>query len=211
MPVTAEDLKITIRGTCLAQQAEVVQWYRPTGAAFLTATLLGVAEAYWNDIKTLWRACHLNSTNDTTVSILISEPGAGGGYAEYAIPSGEQSGTRSSPTQNQPLPPFMCAGVRLTVGTRTTRPGQKRFWGLVEEDQSAGVLGSALAALVAALAPKFSAGITLGAPVATGVLWPEIVHLEGSPQVVTARQDVTGFIVNPNVTTQNSRKYGRGA
>ena len=211
MPVTAQDVKISIRGQLSGQRVQVVQWYRPVGAAFLTATLLGVAEAYWADIKTAWRACHGATTNDVTTSILISEPGVGGGYAEYAIPVGEQQGTRSAPTQSNFMPPFAAGGVRLTVGTRTTRPGQKRFWGLYEEDNSNGDLGSAYAALLATLAAKFSSQITLGAPVATGNLIPEICRLDGVPEVVTARQDVTGFLVSPYVTTQNSRKYGRGA
>jgi hypothetical protein len=211
MAVSAEDLKIVIRGVHMGQQMEVVQWYRPTGAAFLTATLLGVAEAYWNDIKTTWRACHVANIDDVTTSVFISEPGVAGQYAEFAVPSGEQQGTRSGPTEPQALPPYVAAGVRLTVGSRVTRPGQKRFWGLKESDQSNGLLTAALAALITSLAPKFAGGITLGAPVATGVLWAEIVRVAGVPQVVTARQDVTGFIVAGNVTTQNSRKFGRGA
>lgn len=210
MAITAVDLKIVIRGVLNSQQVEVVQWYRPEGAAFLTADPAGVGEAYWNDIKTLWRSCHRAASNDVTTSILVSEPGASGAYGEFAIPVGEQQGTRAAPTQSEYLPPYCAAAVRLTVATRATRPGQKRFWGLLEEDNSNGALGSAMAALVASLAPKFSSVLTLGAPVATGNLFPEIVHLEGSPEVVTARQDVAGFIVAPNVSTQNSRKIGRG-
>lgn len=211
MAITATDLKIVIRGTLAGQQMQVVQWYRPTGAAFLTATPTGVGEAYWNDIKTAWRACHIATAFDVTQSIFVSEPGVDGAYGEYAIPVGEQQGTRPAGTLGEFLPPFLAAGVRLTVATRATRPGQKRFWGFLEGDNNAGALQSAAAALIGTLAGKFSSGITLGAPVATGVLWPEIVHLEGSPEVITRRQDVAGFIVAANITSQNSRKIGRGA
>jgi len=211
MPITASDLKIVIRGVYLGQQVEVVQWYRPTGAAFLTADPAGVGEAYWNDIKTAWRACHGATATDKTTSIFVSEPGPSGAYGEFAIPTAEQEGTRSISGLGEFLPPYVGVGVRLTVSTRTTRPGQKRFWGVLEGDNSDGELESALAALVDTLAAKFSSMVTLGSPVATGTLDPEIVHLAGVPAAVTAHQDVAGYIINNNLTTQNSRKFGRGA
>lgn len=211
MPVTAADLKIVLRGSFLGQEVEVVQWYRPLGAAFLTATPEGVGEAYWNDIKTAWRACHVASSEDTTTSIFVSEPGAGGAYGEYAVPAGEQSGTRSATGLGDFMPPYVTVAMRQTVATRTTRPGQKRFWGALEGDNTNGALQAALKALVETLAAKFDSTITLGSPVATGTLDPEIVRLAGVPATVTARQDVAGHLVAAQLSTQNSRKKGRGA
>jgi len=211
MAITASELQIVIRGTLLAQRIEVVQWYRPTGSAFLTADPVAVGEAYWNDIKTSWRACHVPTAVDLTQSIFVSEPGSTGAYGEFAIPAGEQQGTRDVSGTGGLMPPYVAVAVRETVATRVTRPGQKRFWGVNEGDNTDGVLGGALQALVETLMAKFDSTITLGAPVATGVLDPIVVHIDRSTGLPTASQLVTGHVINTNLSTQNSRKIGRGA
>lgn len=211
MAITATDIKISVRGKYLGQLVQVVQWYRPTGAAFLTADPEDVGEAFWNDIKTLWRLCMYPTVDNVTQSILVQEPGASGAYGEFPIPAGEQQGNRSgSPTGNT-MPPFVATASRLTVSTRATRPGQKRIWGVHEDDSVNGVLQAGLKTAIGNLMAKFSGGITLGAPVATGVLWAEIVRLDKATGAILARQDVKGFLVSDYVTTQNSRKYSRGS
>lgn len=211
MPIVTSTLKIVVRGILLAQRVEVVQWYAPAGAAFLTANATAVGEAYWNDIKTLWRAAHLDSAFDTTTSIYVAEPGESGAYGEYAIPLGEQQGTREEAEFGQYLPPYCVAAVRETVSSRVTRPGQKRFWGFGEIDNVNGILEPDATALVAALMVKFSDVITLGAPVATGTLAPIVVRIDRATGDITASQNVDGFVINPNLSTQNSRKIGRGS
>lgn len=211
MAITADKLKFAIRGVFLGQQVEVVQWYRPTGAAFLTADAASVAEAYWNDIKTLWRACHISGAFDHTTSIFVSEPGDSGAYGEFAVPTLEQPGTRDETGLGDFLPPTNSVAMRQTVATRATRPGQKRFWGLLEGDNVNGVLQAGMAALVEALSVKFDSTITLGSPVATGVLDPIIVSIDRATGDITASQLVIGHVLNPNVSTQNSRKFGHGA
>src|SRR5205085_1995801 len=136
MPVTGGHLKVTLRYTYLAQKCENVQFYRLTGTAFATATVLGVLEAYWNDIKDTFRSVFPALESVGTIdSILGDEVGGGLGFAEFS---------------------------------------------------------------------------TLGAPVATGVMQPEVGKsvASGFPSVF---QDVTGKVVNSNVTSQVSRKIGRGA
>ena len=64
--------------------------------------------------------------------------------------------------------------------------------------------------LVRAVAPKFATPIILGAPVATGVLEPVVTRLSPDGTTVLASQPVAGYVINPNQTTQNSRKVGRG-
>lgn len=206
MAITGSHLKVTIRGTISAQQWENVQWYKPTGAAFVTAEAAGVAQAYWDDVKTVWRALIVDSSVFTFQSVLVSEPGDTGAFGEYPIPIAEQNGTRAIGSLTDFMPPFNSWGVRLTVATRTTRPGQKRFCGIMEGDANSDVLLAPGIALVAALAAKFSDNVILGTPVATGVLVPEIVRLEGTPSAVAASQEVTGFLINPYVTSQVSRK-----
>ena len=202
-------LKVTIVGTVLSQAFNIVQWYTTDGAAFLTADPAAVGNAYWQDIKAVWRALMIASPGVRTTSIKVAEAGSTGAYGEYAIPSGEQIGLRTTPDTDF-NPPFMAVGIKQTVATRTTRPGQKRLPGSVEGDGGAGVWTSAYVTLVAAVAPKFATPIILGAPVATGVLEPVVTRLSPDGTTVLASQPVAGYVINPNQTTQNSRKVGRG-
>jgi hypothetical protein len=203
-------LKVAIRGEYLGQRVEVVQWYRLVGSAFLTADVVQVLEAYWNDIKTDWRAFHVASPKDLTLSLFGSEAGPTGQYAEYAIPTGEQQGTRSSIGLGDFMPPTIGVGIRLTVGSRATRPGQKRPWGSLEGDNVDGAAQAAIVSAANAVAPVFSGGRVLGVPVATGVMQGEVVRLDPISGLVTTAQDLIGFVVNSNLTTQNSRKVGHG-
>lgn len=211
MAILSSHLKVTIRGTVAAQQWENVQWYKPTGAAFVTAEAAGVAQAYWDDVKTAWRALIVTSSVFTFQSVLVSEPGDTGAFGEYPIPISEQNGTRAIGDLADFMPPFNAWGMRLTVATRTTRPGQKRFCGIMEGDANADILTAPGIALLEDLAPKFSDNIVLGSPVATGVLIPEVVRIDRVTGDITASQEVTGFLINPYVTSQVSRKRGRGA
>lgn len=210
MAITVTDLKMTIRGRIIEQVFMVGCWYRITGAAFLTATPLGVAEAYWNDIKGAWRALQLSDPAFVTTSIFCEEPGVAGQYAEYPIPSAEQGGLRAMTGGTNLLPPFVAFGIRQTVGSRVTRPGQKRIPGVGEQDSTNQFVNAGTVTLVDSLAAKFSSGITLGVPVATGVMNPEVCRVDPITRLIIAKQDATGFLTNPNTTSQVSRKYGRG-
>lgn len=211
MPVTGGHAKISIRYTYLGQKCENVQFFRLTGTAFATATMEGVLEAYWNDIKDAFRSLFSTSADVSTIDSILGEEVAGlEGFAEFAIPPDERVGTRSAGSDGLWLNSFSALGMRQTVGTRVTRPGQKRFPMLREGDVSGNALTGAIIDYYDPALNKFIDPITLGAPVATGVMQPEVGKsvASGFP---TVYQDVTGKVVNPNVTTQVSRKVGRGA
>lgn len=210
MAILGDKLKIIVRGLIYNQQWENVQWYRPTGTAFALVDAGAVAEAYWNNVKDLWRAIVPSSAGMTFESVFVAEPGATGAYGEFSVPVGEKDGTRTAGVGGQGLMPFAAVGMRLTVATRTTRPGQKRFIGLTEGDNVNGILGVDMIAAVEALSVKFDSTIALGVPVATGVLDPIICRIDRATGDVTASQLVTGHVINSNITSQNSRKYGRG-
>ena len=170
-----------------------------------------IAEAWWNHVKVAYRALATSAFSTPFQSIRIRELNNNAGdYAEYDIPTAEKSGTRASPSEPTAMPPFSAAGVRLVVGTRLTRPGQKRLPFLTEGDNSVGLLGSAYTALTVTLMNILVANMTLGAPAATAVLKP-VVTRKDAQGFVTAYQPVTGFLVNADVTTQNTRKFGRGS
>jgi len=208
--ITVSDLKVSLQGLISGNRWECVQWYRLNGAAFLTATPVGVGEAWWNDIKAAWRGLYISTAIFTFEQVIVAEPGLTGQYGTFAIPTGEKQGTRSSTADNEALPPFCAAGIRLTVGSRVTRPGQKRPPLLVEADSDNGNVASGTVTLLNTLAAKYSTMQTLGAPVATGNMSPEIVRLNTATQEIDVKQDVTGYVLNARVTTQNSRKFGRG-
>ena len=87
-----------------------------------------------------------------------------GDYGEYSIPSGERAGTRSAGTGDL-APVFLATGVRMTVDTRVTRPGQKRFGGLMESDLTNGVVGSSVLTSIDALMAVAGVGtLTSGRP-----------------------------------------------
>lgn len=210
MPITAEIVRITLKGTFLNQKWQSVQHFAPVGAAWLTADALAGAQAWWDNVKAAWRASVPANAGFTFDSVLFEEIGAGLGFGEYAIPAAEQLGTRTG-TSGDFLPTFAAAGVKLTVGSRVTRPGQKRFPGGMEMDSTGSAWTAAYITIIDALADKYDTSLTLGAPVATGNLQPKVVRLAADGVTVVASQDVVGHVTNPNVTSQVSRKIGHGS
>lgn len=177
----------------------------------VSVSTVQLAEGWWNHVKSTYRALQLASQPDTFLSVRVRElNNPNGEYAEFDVPTAEKLGTRSNPTGAELMPPYTSAGVRLVVGTRVTRPGQKRFPFLVENDNIAGVLQPAFKTLVNSHMLVMSVPMVLGAPAALTDLYPIVVKKDANG-TVTAQQFVTGYLINNNITTQNSRKFGRGS
>jgi hypothetical protein len=210
MPITAGVVKITLRYTLMGQRCQTMRTFRPVGAAWLTADAAQGAEAWWNHVKAAWRALSITGSSFTFQSVLFEEVGAGQGFGEYAVPTAEQGGTRAAGTLGQYLPPFNAVGVKFTVGTRATRPGQMRVPGPTEGDNSDGNVSAAFIALVDALADVYDTPITLGAPVALGTLQPLVVTFSADGSIVLEDQDIIGHVTNPVFTSQVSRRPGHG-
>lgn len=172
---------------------------------------VNIAEAWWNDVKSTYRALMSTSFAALFQSVRVKElNNPAGAYAQWMIPTAEQVGTRTPPANPDPLPPFNAAGVRLVVGTRVTRPGQKRVIGGTESDTTNGGWVAAYLALLAPWAANVASSSILGAPAALVEIDP-IITRKDAHDMVLAHQDVTGYIINPNVTSQNTRKFGRGS
>ena len=210
MAITGEFVDITLRYNWVGQQMQSRRRFRCIGAAFLNAEPLAVAEAWWNDVKGVWRALAPAAAGNLFTSINVEEVGGGMAFGEYAIPLAEQTGTRVTTGFAAAAPSFLAVGCRFTVGTRLTRPGQMRFSFLYENDMETQTVGTAYKALANAVAAKYASTITLGAPVATGVLKGQVVHITDPLTGAFAAQDIVGYLVADNLTTQNSRKIGRG-
>jgi len=168
------------------------------------------AEAFWDHIKTVYRALlpvgWASAFSTITVRDLSNDTGD---YAVYGIPTAERAGTRSNPS-GQMLPPFLAVGVRLNVASRVTRPGQKRFAGMYEVDCDGDTVNSTFAGLVEDIMDVMTGAIVLGAPAATVALDPIVVKRNPVDGSILADQYVTSYTVNQYVTSQNTRKIGRG-
>lgn len=202
-------IEVSLRGLSLGSEVfNVFQYEVIVGLGSVTAA--GYAEAWWNHVKTSMRGLFPISYSGYFRSVLLKElNNAAGAYGEYAIPAGERGGTRTIVSADAPLPAFNAVGMRLTVGSRVTRPGQKRFTALVEEDVDYGNLTAGVLAAANTLGGVLTADMVLGSPAATATFRPIVVRKDVTG-AVTAHQPVAGFIVNSMPTSQVSRKFGRG-
>lgn len=179
-------------------------------AGTVTTDGADLGEAWWNHVKGVYRGLVVGAWGpffDSVVSRDLTDPT--GLYGEFAIPSAERAGTRTAPAASQWLPTFNAVGVRLAVGTRVTRPGQKRLPILAEEDVVGQDVQAAILSLVNSWGLVMTANMVLGAPAALTSLDPVVVRKDATGAYV-ANQVITGFVVNPRATSQVSRKYGRG-
>nr|CRY95698.1 hypothetical protein [uncultured prokaryote] len=175
-----------------------------------TPTAGNYAEAWWNHVKDDYRAIALAAWGSTFTAVKVTELGnPTGDYGEYAIPAGERAGTRTSPTDADAMPSYTAAGVRLGVSTRATRPGQKRIGFLTQSDVLGNDLQAGFNALLVTLMDTMKTNMTLGSPAAATVLVPSVVSLNADGTIRTS-QVITGYAINQHVTSQVSRRYGRG-
>lgn len=168
------------------------------------------AEAWWNHVKSTYRALAQSGAGRSFDSVIIRElNNPTGDLAEYSISSAEGVGTRAAGSLGPYLPTFSACGVRLTVASRATRPGQKRVPFMTEGDVAGDPIDSGFITLVNNLMNVLTVPLVLGAPAIGTVLNP-IVCRKDATGYVTASQAVTGYVVNPYATSQISRKFGRG-
>lgn len=208
---TGSIIRATVNMTLLQQRVANVFDFRITAFAPQT-TAAQIAEGLWQDVKTTYRALAgdvLPSTFDSVQVEELFDPA--GAFGEYPIPAGERTGTRTFAQATQYAPSFNAVGVKFTVGSRLTRPGQKRVPFLTELDTVSNAVDPAFLALVNAWALNVSSGIVLPIPALGTSLQMVIVGVTPTGALDSQRvQDVTGFVINPNVSSQVSRKAGRG-
>jgi hypothetical protein len=191
------------------QVMNVFQYAVDTSAPTISAEQVG--EAWWSHVKATYRSVATTYYDGLfrSVSVRMLNDNTGP-FGTYAIPLAEQGGTRSMGASPQGMPPFCAVGIRLNVGTRVTRGGSKRLVGLLESDQDNGLVSSPVITAAQAWADFMISSMTLGAPAATMTLTP-VVTRKDAAGTVTAHQSITSASVGLYVTTQNSRKYRRGA
>lgn len=216
MALTGGDVvRITLFQKFNAQDVLNTMFYRVEGPAVLSGAQ--VAEGWWNDVKATWRAVAPNLSHFSFERVLAEEIEGDLEYGEYLIPVGERNGTRVGAVGDT-LPSFTAVGVKWSVATRQTRPGSKRFVPITEGDvNNNSQLSAELLALFNTLNVMLTANIEIGVldafdmvPIVYGpVLAPSVRDPDGRPAVVL--NDITGFLINPYVTSQVSRKIGHGS
>jgi len=211
MITLGEFIQIVIQMRWLGQRVANVWTYRVMGLNAPTDAV-SMGFGYWEAIRVAYRAIAPSFLTDAFQSIRVrSLSNPDGAVGEYAIPAAEQSGTRSVAGEgSQSMPPFAACGVRLAVATRTTRPGQKRIPFLTEGDQAAGVIQPAFLGLVNTLLNIQEGEVTITPEAGNQVLLRSVIARLDASWGVTANQNTAGFLVSSIVTTQNTRKIGRG-
>lgn len=205
---TGSHLRIAFVGQIMAQEFVSLWNYRVSAnLAGNTAAAL-VAQAYWGTISSVWRALYPNAAVFSTTQIRVwDNEDDEGEFGTYAIPTAEQVGTRTVIASDEASPSFAATGVKLTVGTRVTRPGQKRIPFLLEKDVANNALVASWVTLVNAFMAQAEGALVLSVP-ALGMELQSEVFGDAIPDKGIPRryQDTTGYAVNPYVTTQNTRK-----
>lgn len=194
-------------GGALCQNA----WTYHIGLYPVAVSAAQIAEAWWNHVKAAYRAMATTGYGSAFLSVSVREMDSlTGALGSYSVPLAEQNGTRTV-TGDNVVASFIAVGAKLNVPSRVTRPGSKRFWGWGEADlngQSVSVTAQTVAQAVLNVA---AAPIVLGAPAALVELAPVVVKRDPSTGLPLAEQPVAGAVVKPLVTSQVSRKLGRGA
>lgn len=172
--------------------------FAPTAAA--------VAEKWWGDVKTVIRNCQGSPLQHVRVS--VEELDAGHDYGEFIIPTIEQFGLQ---TGANPMSSNTAFSITFRPTARTVRPGGKRIAGCDESfSGSFGLITSGMVSLL----NDYGAHMVSQINIVVGgayVLTPKIVGFPTPSRGARIAVDMQGYVVNPYISTQNTRKHGRGS
>jgi len=107
------------------------------------------------------------------------------------------------------MPPFVAWAFRYNRASLAVRHGQKRIGGVSEQDVDAGLASAGVSANLQALAAAMGANL---ATVGLENEWePRIVRVTGVPGAYVYTDFPVNSVQYVRVSTQNTRKFGRGA
>jgi hypothetical protein len=109
------------------------------------------------------------------------------------------------------LPPYAAWAFILRRTTKVTRNGSKRFWGVPESMQLNGVPTAGAGLLLPGIADALGASMpftAIGSPAIDLILEPRIVRKNALGEMTLSQAVYDGQF--RQISTQNSRKFGRG-
>lgn len=199
-------IRITLNQTHQGQQVRNVFWYRAEDAVGGDAAL-GVGQTFWEVVRTAWRNFTPNSPLLTFDAVDVRYMDGDLDYATYTIPEAERQGSRNVGSA-QLMPVFVAANITLNPANRQVRPASKRIGGLVETDNNANQIEAGTRALLGALGTAFTTTLASGGFI--DFLTPVVVGMPNANRPTRLLIPIVSQQVGRNVTTQNSRKVGRG-
>lgn len=201
LPDVADTYRLRVVGLFGSVEWNNVFFYRDTAVGGPSPESVG--SGFWTKVKAAWRAFLPTNTGLTVQRIEVEALFGDHEFFNYSIPVAEQQGTRA--LVGDFMPAFVAATVKLEVGTRATRPGSKRFVGLLENDVTQPQLVAGTLTIVQTLADLLDQTFTATSTAIN--LTPVVVGYPTPPPVSQPLrvQDVTNAIAQPYVSHQVSR------
>lgn len=173
----------------------------------------GAARDFWAHIKDELNAMLSEVMRSKQVRARILTGSSAGVQNLYLIPTGEQPGLVGS----NGMPPYVAHGYRYQGSGGAERNGYKRFAGVAESQNNAGVFDGSSTdanALATALSDEIQVSGGVGGVIGQFDMKPVIVKkmaggLDPSDIVVIDFWEPVG-VTYYGITTQNTRKFGRG-
>lgn len=207
---------VTLRQTVLGQRTSNVFFYEQFAAFTPTSGTVAndLAQTFGNVV--LPGINNIQTTDAVNVQIDVENLFVGSDVGQSLLVGGGASGTNA-------IGSFTAVGYKLAVPGKTTRLGAKRFGPVANNLMTDGVFtdGAYLAA-IAALEPLMSQNLAGLAPVTPNVFRPVVVKrikeiIAGKtkyrlPNLISEKtvQIIVEAVATLIMTTQNSRKIGRG-
>lgn len=204
MATNGQIIEIVDRQSLQPDVALNVYHYR-LSSGILEISAATIAEVWWLDCNTVIRTLQTEGLKHLRVTARNLDNLAD--YGEYNVPPEEQSGIVATTDAQARQSAY---GVTFRGAEVTTRPGGKRIAGVPEG--ASGDWGLLIPSFLEALteyAEHMSSNINSITP--AFVLEPVLVGLPNDDRPTRVENDIATFVVNPYVTTQNTRKIGRGA
>lgn len=207
MAVTNGDIfRMTISGMNGNKPVKQVSHWRVNNATAVDTAWTTLAESMWRHFREEVRAFPTTAYTELFQTVRLDTVNKPiGEFGEFGIPLTERSGTRAAGTASEKLANFLCAPIKLLVGTKATKSGSKRLAGLVEGDVNANNIVPALFEHLADIGAKYSTEADLGAPT-IGVRCQPVIFRDGKGVGPSISQDVTGFAIPLSLTTQKTRQ-----
>jgi len=195
--VSTEDVyKVVLKGTLLTQEISNTFYYGRTTSSFHASDLV---PAFINDMMPKIRAVTSSAVTYLSVAAQSIDDDTDGVLQAISL-----AGFRPSPVESS----FEAWGYRLYHDILAARSGSKRFAGVADGDAGDGVPSGGVMLLIGALTAQLVAPLVIGG---LPRFYPALKRLQyvGALPVPTFRQMSSAQF--RWLTTQNSRKVGRGS